>query len=107
MPSSWARPFASCPRKNGATLWQILSGLAGASNLETPLMSVKVKICGLTNLADAQVALDAGADFLGFILYAKSPRYIAPAQLAQLLAELDLPSHVQTVGVFVNTPVEE
>ena len=70
-------------------------------------MSVKVKICGLTNLADAQVALDAGADFLGFILYAKSPRYIAPAQVAELLAQLALPPHVKSVGVFVNTPSEE
>ncbi len=70
-------------------------------------MVVKVKICGLTNLADAQVAVEAGADFLGFILYAKSPRYIAPDQLAQLLAELALPAHVQTVGVFVNAPIKE
>lgn len=70
-------------------------------------MTVKVKICGLTNLVDAQVALDAGADFLGFILYAKSPRYITPAQLAQLLADLEVPAQVQTVGVFVNTPTAE
>ena len=70
-------------------------------------MPVKVKICGLTSLADAQVALDAGADFLGFILYPKSPRYIAPAQVAEILAHLALPSHVNSVGVFVNTPTEE
>lgn len=70
-------------------------------------MSVKVKICGLTNLADAHVAVDAGADFLGFILYAKSPRYIAPAQVAEILAQLALPPQVISVGVFVNTPSEE
>lgn len=70
-------------------------------------MTVKVKICGLTNLTDAQVAVDAGADFLGFILYAKSPRYIAPAQVAELLANLTRPSHLQCVGVFVNTPIDE
>jgi phosphoribosylanthranilate isomerase len=70
-------------------------------------MPVKVKICGLTNLIDAQVALEAGADFLGFILYAKSPRYVAPSQVAQLLAELALPPHVQSVGVFVNTPTDD
>ena len=70
-------------------------------------MAVKVKICGLTNLADAKVAIDAGADYLGFILFPKSPRYIAPAQVAALLAELTLPAHVQSVGVFVNTPVDE
>src|SRR5687767_5295588 len=70
-------------------------------------MPVKVKICGLTNLVDAQVALEAGADFLGFILYAKSPRYIAAAAVAELLAKLALPAHVQSVGVFVNTPVDD
>lgn len=70
-------------------------------------MPIKVKICGLTNLADAQVALDAGADFLGFILYAKSPRYITPSQVADVLAKLTLPSHVQCVGVFVNSHVDE
>ncbi len=70
-------------------------------------MSVQVKICGLTNLTDAQVAVDAGADFLGFILYANSPRYIAPRQVAELLAALEMPAHVQSVGVFVNAPVEE
>ncbi len=70
-------------------------------------MPIKVKICGLTNLADAQVALEAGADFLGFILYAKSPRHIPSSQLAELLAELALPPHVQSVGVFVNTPIDE
>jgi phosphoribosylanthranilate isomerase len=70
-------------------------------------MPVKVKICGLTSLADAQVALDAGADFLGFILYAKSPRYIPPAQVGEILASLQLPTHVQSVGVFVNMPVDE
>lgn len=70
-------------------------------------MTVKVKICGLTNLADARVAVEAGADFLGFILYPKSPRYIAPESLPGLLSELSLPSHVQSVGVFVNTPIDE
>jgi phosphoribosylanthranilate isomerase len=70
-------------------------------------MSVKVKICGLTNLTDAQVAVEAGADFLGFILYANSPRYIPPSQVGELLAALQLPSHVHSVGVFVNSPIEE
>ncbi len=70
-------------------------------------MSIKVKICGLTNLADAQVACDAGADLLGFILYAKSPRYIAPGAAAEILATLQRPPHVLTVGVFVNMPVAD
>lgn len=69
-------------------------------------MPVKVKICGLTNLDDARVALDAGADLLGFILYPKSPRYCSPEQIASILRELDLasrPTRPLTVGVFVNT----
>jgi phosphoribosylanthranilate isomerase len=71
-------------------------------------MSTRVKICGLTNLADAQSAVDAGADFLGFILYPKSPRYVAPATVAQIIQTLQLPTRLpQTVGVFVNTPVAE
>lgn len=70
-------------------------------------MTVKVKICGLTNLVDAQVAVEAGADYLGFILYEKSPRYVTPAQVAEILAKLELPAHLRTVGVFVNTPVDE
>ncbi len=63
-------------------------------------MGVDVKICGLTNRDDALQALDAGADYLGFILYAKSPRYIAAADLRRLLEGLGRP--VQAVGVFVN-----
>lgn len=69
--------------------------------------TVRVKICGLTTLDDARAALAAGADYLGFILYAKSPRYIAPDRLGELLTALDLPRtapHARSVGVFVNVP---
>ena len=37
---------------------------------------IEVKICGLTNVDDARAAMDAGADYLGFVLYAESPRGI-------------------------------
>jgi phosphoribosylanthranilate isomerase len=65
-------------------------------------VTMKVKICGITSLSDAEAAIAAGADLLGFILYPKSPRYIAPAQLGPLLAQL--PPEIITVGVFVSEP---
>ena len=59
-----------------------------------------VKICGLTNLDDALVARDAGADFLGFVLYQKSPRAVTPDKLAEIVGVLG--AGVRAVGVFVN-----
>ncbi len=66
---------------------------------------VAIKICGLTSLEDAQVALDAGADALGFVLYPKSPRAVTRTVLARIVSELG--GHAQCVGVFVNTPAGE
>jgi len=63
-------------------------------------MSVKVKICGNTNLADAQVAVEAGADMLGFIFCESSPRVVTVEKVAAIAREL--PSHIVKVGVFVN-----
>lgn len=61
---------------------------------------VSIKICGLTTLDDARWAVEAGADYLGFVLYRKSPRYIAAPRL-QAIAE-SLPERIRLVGVFVN-----
>jgi hypothetical protein len=70
-------------------------------------MDVKVKICGLTNLADAQATLAGGADLLGFIFFPKSPRYVTPERVRDILAGLEPHRQVGqggvlTVGVFVN-----
>ena len=67
-------------------------------------MSVKVKICGITNLADALGAVEAGADLLGFIFCETSPRHVTVAVAAEIAQQL--PSHIVKVGVFVNAPDE-
>ena len=63
-------------------------------------MSVCVKICGLTNRADALFAIDCGADYIGFVLYPRSPRYVSPEALRTIAAAL--PPAPPRVGVFVN-----
>jgi phosphoribosylanthranilate isomerase len=61
---------------------------------------VRVKICGITNAADALAAVDAGANLLGFNFYLKSPRHITEAEAAKTRAQL--PKKVEAVGIFVN-----
>jgi phosphoribosylanthranilate isomerase len=66
-------------------------------------MVVRVKICGITNLEDAVVAAEAGADYLGFILWAGSKRAVAPATVANIVRSLRTrPAPPLLVGVFVD-----
>lgn len=60
----------------------------------------KVKICGITNIEDAQLSVKFGADAVGFNFYEKSLRYISP-QIALRIVN-DLPDELMKVGIFVN-----
>ncbi len=68
-------------------------------------MIVRVKICGITRAEDALVAVDAGADALGFMLYKSSPRCVTQAEAAAIIRRL--PPFIARVGVFVNPAESE
>jgi phosphoribosylanthranilate isomerase len=61
-----------------------------------------VKICGTTNLEDALVAVEAGADAVGFVFYENSPRCVTVERAREIVEKL--PARVEKVGVFVNEP---
>lgn len=64
-----------------------------------------VKICGITNLEDALVAVDAGADAVGFVFYDKSPRCVSMETAREIVEKL--PDEIEKVGVFVNEGPEQ
>ena len=66
---------------------------------------MRVKVCGNTDLATALVAVEEGADMLGFIMVPGTPRAISVRRARKIVSEL--PSHVDTVGVFVNQAIGE
>ena len=64
----------------------------------------RIKICGLTREQDIDAAVDAGADAIGFVFYARSPRHVDVVRAAELARRL--PAFVTPVGLFVNAEVE-
>ncbi len=68
-------------------------------------MQCKLKVCGITSLEDALAAIAAGAEYLGFNFYRKSPRFIAPETARTILEQL--PRDIISVGIFVNEPAPE
>ena len=65
-------------------------------------MAVKIKVCGITNLDDAEKSLEFGANILGFNFYPPSPRCIAPEKAKEILERL--PVDAFNVALFVNEP---
>jgi phosphoribosylanthranilate isomerase len=63
---------------------------------------VRVKICGITSAADAQAAIDAGANLLGFNFYPQSPRHVTGEEAAEIRSKI--PKRIKAVGIFVNRP---
>ncbi|OTG62356.1 N-(5'-phosphoribosyl)anthranilate isomerase [Acinetobacter sp. ANC 3903] len=68
-------------------------------------MRTRAKICGITRIEDIHSAANAGADAIGFVFYAPSPRSVTIEQ-AQELAK-HVPAYVQIVGLFVNATADE
>lgn len=67
-----------------------------------------VKICGIRSSREGRAALDAGADWLGFIFWRRSKRYVEPRSAAEIIARLrGVPAPWQAVGVFVDVPSAE
>ena len=62
----------------------------------------RVKICGITRVEDAISAVNAGADAIGLVFYAQSPRTITVAQAQAIVVAI--PPFVSVVGLFVNAP---
>jgi len=66
---------------------------------------IRLKVCGLTSLVDADFADQAGADYLGFILYPKSPRFVSLSQFTAMAKRL--PEGRRTVAVMVEPTSDE
>ena len=77
----------------------------GVIGLCSVMARTRIKICGVRDLDTALAAAEAGADAVGFMFVKSSARYVDPEDAAGIM--LSLPPMVSTVGVFMNTPLEE
>jgi phosphoribosylanthranilate isomerase len=66
---------------------------------------MRTKICGITSYEDAMIAINAGANALGFVFYEKSPRYLTPREAKTIIEKL--PPFVEKVALFVNVRAED
>jgi phosphoribosylanthranilate isomerase len=66
---------------------------------------VKIKVCGMTNIEDCRTAIDLGVDFVGFVFYKKSPRYVVSERVREIAEEIN--GKAKTVGVFVEETEDE
>jgi phosphoribosylanthranilate isomerase len=66
---------------------------------------VNIKICGMTNLEDCQTAIDLGVEFVGFVFYKKSARYVTPEMVKEISERIS--GKAKTVGVFVEETEDE
>src|SRR5207249_4188636 len=87
------------------------AGALGGSSGQDPRTArpmTRIKICGISDLGAGLAALDAGADYLGFVFYPPSHRFLEVAQAASLIEQLRLirADSWQAVGVFVNESTE-
>jgi phosphoribosylanthranilate isomerase len=73
---------------------------AGTPALPVTEIAMRVKVCGITNDADAEMAVGCGVDALGFNFFPRSPRYIRPEDAGRIIRRL--PPFIATVGLFVN-----
>src|SRR5690554_6187244 len=70
-----------------------------------PLSRTRIKICGITRIEDAKAAVQAGADALGLVFYAPSPRAVTLQQAQEIAAQI--PPFVSITALFVNPEREE
>ncbi|MGI9332257.1 MAG: phosphoribosylanthranilate isomerase [Gammaproteobacteria bacterium] len=75
------------------------------STTRTAKLRTRVKVCGITRIADAEAAADLGADAVGMIFWRPSSRYVQPATAARI--GRSLPPMMSAVGVFVDPPAED